>query len=345
MNSIFGRYIPGNQFIYKIDPRLKLLITLVYIILVFFVSSFFDILILLVPLILIHIFVTKRPRNTFRMMKLPLVITIVIFLINIYTLDLKAVVEYNYFPTHFVPFFASKGTIIEQTANQAKINQLVHIYKKLNLSYPEIANLSSETAGFKNYVGISWLSANRSLALFFRIYTMILVMSILTNTTRPILLTKSIEDVLYPFKLIKLPVHIVAMIISIALRFIPTLLDESSRIMKAQSSRGVDFKNGKLKDKIVAFTTLIIPLFVSSFAKAEDLSNSMETRGYDPYQSRTKYRLLKFQWFDFVVVLVILLLITYMVVSIYFWRHYEWTAKLLDLSNSAKTILLYFKIV
>jgi energy-coupling factor transport system permease protein len=86
------------------------------------------------------------------------------------------------------------------------------------------------------------------------------------------------------------PVHIIALIISIALRFIPTLLEESQRIMKAQASRGVDFKNGNYKSKAKSLITLIIPLFVSAFAKAEDLGNAMETRGYDPYEKRTKYR-------------------------------------------------------
>ncbi|SYV91053.1 Energy-coupling factor transporter transmembrane protein EcfT, partial [Mesomycoplasma hyorhinis] len=86
------------------------------------------------------------------------------------------------------------------------------------------------------------------------------------------------------------------MIVSIAIRFIPTLLLEASRIMKAQSSRGVDFKNGKKKDKAKSMITLIIPLFVLSFSRAEDLSNAMEVRGYDPYAKRTKYRKIRFQW-------------------------------------------------
>jgi energy-coupling factor transport system permease protein len=79
------------------------------------------------------------------------------------------------------------------------------------------------------------------------------------------------------------------MIISIALRFIPTLLIEANRIMQAQASRGVDFKNGSFKAKIKSTVTLIIPLFVIAFGKAEDLSNAMETRGYDPYAKRTRY--------------------------------------------------------
>ena len=129
-----------------------------------------------------------------------------------------------------------------------------------------------------------------TLIIMLRIYIIIMITSLLTATTKPMALTKAIEDLLLPLKIIKVPVHIIAMIISIALRFIPTLLEETQRIMKAQASRGVDFKNGNIKTKAKSMVTLIIPLFVSAFAKAEDLGNAMETRGYDPYEKRTKYR-------------------------------------------------------
>ena len=118
----------------------------------------------------------------------------------------------------------------------------------------------------------------------------ILCTTLVMSTTKPVALTKGIEDLLFPFKLIKIPVDVIAMIISIALRFIPTLLEETQRIMKAQASRGVDFRNGNVKTRAKATITLIIPLFVSAFSKAEDLGNAMETRGYDPYEKRTRYR-------------------------------------------------------
>lgn len=119
---------------------------------------------------------------------------------------------------------------------------------------------------------------------------MIVLTTLLTATTKPTALTKGIEVIISPLKLLFVPTHIIAMIISIALRFIPTLLEETQRIMKAQASRGVDFRNGNLKTKAKSLVTLIIPLFVSAFSKAEDLGNAMETRGYDPYEKRTRYR-------------------------------------------------------
>lgn len=140
---------------------------------------------------------------------------------------------------------------------------------------------------------------------------MIIVTTLLTATTKPVALTKAIEDLLLPLKLLFIPVHIIAMIISIALRFIPTLLEEAQRIMKAQASRGVDFKNGNIKSKAKSMVTLIIPLFVSAFSKAEDLGNAMETRGYNPYEKRTRYRTYPVRFVDVVVgILVIGMIVT-----------------------------------
>ena len=119
---------------------------------------------------------------------------------------------------------------------------------------------------------------------------MIMVTTILTASTKPLDLTLAIEDLLSPFKRFGFPAHEIAMMISIALRFIPTLIDETNRIMKAQASRGVDLKEGSFKEKIVAILSLIVPLFVSSFQRAEELADAMEARGYVPSATRTRYK-------------------------------------------------------
>ncbi len=139
-------------------------------------------------------------------------------------------------------------------------------------------------------IQITWKTIIDTLNIGLRIYSVVLCMTILTLTTKPILLTKSLEFYFMPLKLIKLPVNIFIQIVTIALRFIPTLLDEAKRILKAQASRGVDFSNGNIKTKVKATIVLIVPLFVSAFTKADDLANAMETRGYDPYGKRTNYR-------------------------------------------------------
>lgn len=139
---------------------------------------------------------------------------------------------------------------------------------------------------------------------------MIISTTILTYSTKPFLLTRAIEDLILPLKLLFIPTHIIAMIISIAIRFIPTLLLEATRIMKAQSSRGVDFKHGKIKDKVKSLITLVIPLFVLAFSRAEDLSNAMDVRGYDVYAKRSRYRRLVFNKLDYLFALIFIALIT-----------------------------------
>ena len=133
-----------------------------------------------------------------------------------------------------------------------------------------------------------------------RLVTMIMVTMVLTSTTKPLDLTYALEWYFTPFKVLHFPAAEVAMTISIALRFIPTLLEDASRVLKAQSSRGVDFKSGHLWQKITGLTSLIIPLFVSSFLRSEELANAMECRGYDPRLKRTRYRVFKFHVKDVV---------------------------------------------
>jgi ABC-type cobalt transport system, permease component CbiQ and related transporters len=138
-----------------------------------------------------------------------------------------------------------------------------------------------------------------------RLMLMIVTTTILTSTTKPLDLTLGIEDLLSPFKIIKMPAHEIAMILSIALRFIPDLIEETNRIMKAQASRGVDLQEGTIKEKIMAVLSLIVPLFVASFQRAEDLANAMEARSYVPDAKRTRYKQLHMQFTDIILFLVV----------------------------------------
>lgn len=126
--------------------------------------------------------------------------------------------------------------------------------------------------------------------IFIRLLLVLMTTNILTCTTKPMDLTNALEWLFYPLKLIKVPVHKFAMALSLALRFIPTLQEETNRIMKAQASRGVDFNQGKFKDKIKALSSLIIPLFMTAFLTSGELADAMEARGYDPDSKRTKFK-------------------------------------------------------
>ena len=142
-------------------------------------------------------------------------------------------------------------------------------------------------------------AVNQTLYIVVRLMLMIIITTVLTATTKPLDLTLGIEKLLKPFEKIGVPAHIIAMMISIALRFIPTLIEETQRIMNAQASRGVDLENGSIKEKIMAILSLIVPLFVSAFDRADQLANAMEARGYDPSRKRTRYKVLKMQTIDY----------------------------------------------
>ncbi|AUZ37021.1 energy-coupling factor transporter transmembrane protein EcfT [Bacillus sp. MBGLi79] len=138
-----------------------------------------------------------------------------------------------------------------------------------------------------------------------RFVYLIMITTILTLTTTPIEVTDGLEHLLGPFKKLKLPVHELALMMSISLRFIPTLLEETDKIMKAQMARGVDFTNGPVKERVKAIVPLLVPLFVSAFKRAEELATAMEARGYRGGEGRTKYRQLTWKWKDTSVLLIL----------------------------------------
>lgn len=158
----------------------------------------------------------------------------------------------------------------------------------------------------------------QTLYILVRLILIVTLTTILTATTKPLDLTLGLEYLFKPLKRFGFPAHEVSMMISISLRFIPTLLEETQRIMKAQESRGVDFKEGKLMEKIKAIVSLIVPLFISAFQRAEDLANAMESRGYNPEKRRTRYKQLKWRFED-TVASIILVGIVFSVMVITIW--------------------------
>ena len=142
-----------------------------------------------------------------------------------------------------------------------------------------------------------------------RLVLMIVLTTLLTATTKPTDMTVALEDLMSPLKKIGVPANEIAMIISIALRFIPTLIEETQRIMKAQTSRGVDLEEGSLKEKVMAVLSLIVPLFVSSYQRAEELAYAMEARGYVPERKRTRYRQLHMTLKDYFLLFICILVL------------------------------------
>ncbi len=145
--------------------------------------------------------------------------------------------------------------------------------------------------------------------LMFRLFFLVMASSVLTLTTTPVELTDGIESLLKPLKYIRFPVHELALIMSIALRFIPTLIDETNRIISAQKARGADFESGNIFKRIKAIVPILIPLLISAFRRADELGDAMDARCYSGSKNRTKYKKLKFAWRDLAAVFAIAVLI------------------------------------
>jgi len=138
-----------------------------------------------------------------------------------------------------------------------------------------------------------------------RLILLITGSSILTLTTSPIQLTDGIESLLRPFKVIKVPAHDIAMMMTIALRFIPTLAEEMDKIMKAQKARGADMDTGGLIKRAKSLLPILVPLFVSAFKRADELATAMEARCYRGDNGRTRMKIMRMAWIDWVAVLVL----------------------------------------
>jgi len=151
-----------------------------------------------------------------------------------------------------------------------------------------------------------------------RIMLLIMGTFLLTYTTSPISLTDGLESLMNPLKKFHVPVHELSMMMAIALRFIPTLIEETDKIMSAQKARGADFENGKLMERVKALVPILVPLFISAFRRADELATAMECRCYQGGDGRTKMKLLRYKRNDFGAYGIGILVLTGVIVLIQF---------------------------
>ncbi|MCR4436229.1 MAG: energy-coupling factor transporter transmembrane component T [Clostridiales bacterium] len=238
-----GQYIPGNSLLHRADPRTKIILTLLYMVIIFLLNSYttYGIFVLFTLLVII---VSDIPiRYTLKGLKPILFIMFFAVAINVFTTQGTPVFEYG-------------------------------------------------------FIHITWEGLDLSGKLAIRLVLLVVSASLLTFTTTPILLTDGMELLMKPLNRIGVPVHEIAMMMSIALRFIPTLLLETDKIMKAQAARGADFDTGNLLQKAKSFIPVLVPLFISAFRRADELATAMEARCYRGSEGRTKMKQLKFTGVD-----------------------------------------------
>ena len=241
-----GQYIPGNSFVHKLDPRTKILISLLFIISLFLIDKFVGYILVVAFIGAVIINSKVPPRFILKGLK-PIIFLVIL--------------------TSILNVFMIKGT--------------------------------PDTLIFKfGFLSIYTQGVNTALFMALRLIFLVVGTSLLTLTTSPIELTDGIEILLRPIG--KEMAHQLAMMMTIALRFIPTLMDETDKIMKAQKARGADFESGGIIQKAKNLVPLLVPLFISSFRRADELAMAMEARCYRGGSGRTRMKKLQFSNRDFI---------------------------------------------
>lgn len=231
-----GQYFPGNSLIHRLDPRMKLTLTMLFIVLVFI------------------------PRNWVALAGAVLMLAVSVGLSRLPVKLLWRSIK----PILLIIAFTSVLQIFYVTGGETLLT---------------VGPVHITTQGLNNAAFIA-----------VRITCLVMGSSLLTYTTTPTALTDAIEYMLAPLKVVRVNAHEIAMMMTIALRFIPTLIEETGKIMSAQKARGADMESGGLIQRVKALVPIIIPLFVSSFRRAYDLAMAMECRCYQGGEGRTRMK-------------------------------------------------------
>lgn len=235
-----GQYFPGKSVIHRLDPRTKLIVLIVYIVVLFLAKTWVTYGILFLVLAFTIKVSTIPPKAIVRGLKPLVMILIFTGILNL--------------------FFTKEGRILVEWG----------------------------------FITISTGGILRAVQMMVRILMLISATFLLTYTTSPIALTDGLESLMNPLKKIRVPVHELSMMMCIALRFIPTLIEETDKIMSAQKARGADFETGSLIQRAKALIPILVPLFISAFRRADELATAMECRCYQGGEGRTKMKMLRY---------------------------------------------------
>ena len=329
MNQMMiGQYIPCDSWLHKLDPRIKLIAVVIYLVAIFLVPlkvntlAFIGIGFLFVGTLILTMSAKISVLKMLRGLRSIIVLLMFTFVIQLFSVKQGTMITAQ--PIDMSISVASIAAIIfiivfyQMTKKYIKFRTLYFILAVFLAFYVQAVLPYIELSSYQLEIYDEGLL--RSGFIFIRITTIIITTSLLTFTTMTTDLNYAVESLLKPLKVIKVPVDIFAMLLSLTLRYIPTLLIETEKIMKAQASRGVDFNESTLREKIMQIISLLIPVFVISFNRSEDLANAMEVKGYVIGAKRTKidqYKMGFSDYFTAVCSLLILGLIIYIKVTIW----------------------------
>lgn len=242
----FGQYYPSNSFVHNMDARVKLVLCLLFMVGIFFVTSF-AVFGLITVFLIVAVAASKVPFGS--VLK-----------------SIKGILFLMFLTAILNVFFTKEGTLLVKW-------WVFEIYDQGLIDAAKI---------------------------LLRLIYLVIGSNLLTLTTTPVDLTHALESLLKPLSLLRFPVHDLAMIMSLTLSFIPSLIEETDRIIRAQKARGADFDTGGLIKRAKAFVPILIPLLIGGFRRAEELANAMNSRCYEGSTKRTQMRVMKLSWRDVV---------------------------------------------
>lgn len=265
----FGQYYPTNSLVHRLDARVKLLLTILFVVVIFFIKSYFGF--MLTTFVLVVIILAARVPILSVLKSVRGILFIIIFtsLLNL--------------------FFIKQGDVLASW----KIASTTFVITKMGV--------------------------HTTIKMVLRLVLLISGASLLSLTTTPVQLADGVESLMSPLKLIKVPVRDIAMIMSIALRFIPTLFEETKKIIAAQKARGASFDTGNIFARAKAMMPVLIPLFVNSFRRADELAFAMDARCYNATDKRTKMKKAKFGLGDAIAMLFMLSFATVVLLDRYYF--------------------------
>ncbi|MBN2540904.1 MAG: energy-coupling factor transporter transmembrane protein EcfT [Bacilli bacterium] len=300
MNSIIiGQYIPGNGFFYKLDPRTKIIAIFFLMISVFMLQTIVQLLIAIGIAVVILLIGRISLFKVVRGLK-------PIFILLVFTFIFQIALN-------------TEGTVLSTATMHFNLYSiisavLIFVLWRILLRFGKFKILLFLAFAFALYFNFRYITfqpdfyffqltiyekgVEMSVFVVLRLLIIITLTTVLTLTTKPTDLTQGLERLMHPLKKIGFNSEDFALIISISLRYIPTIFDEAQKIMAAQASRGADFSEGKLKDKLKQIISLLVPMFIIAFMRSEELADAMESRNFVPGEKRTRINILRFSIID-----------------------------------------------
>lgn len=316
-NIIIGQYIPGNSIIHRLDARMKISILIIMIVALFVAHTIVEEAILLV-FILFLIILSRIPilkvLKGLRAILFLVCFTAILQLGNVRTGEFVVSDIFMHMTLYNLLISISLIFIYIFTKKYIPF-RFIYLLLLCALSFVLQYYFTSGIQLFKYEISFTDDGLIRVGFIVLRLLNLVLLSSVLTFTTSPMDLKNGLESLMKPLKVIKVPVSEIAMMISLVLRFIPTLLEETNKIIKAQASRGADFNEATIRQKMKQIISLLVPMFVVSFKRADDLANAMESRGYVIGEKRTSIDVMKLTFKDYFALFLILTLLTFIIMG------------------------------